>query len=169
MMKHKIKYLFLILICFGITSIAKAQNSTDVKVTANIISRLEVTTMQDLNFGDVIQGNTKLIQPTDNDAGMVKVVGQANDEVNISFQLPTELINGSDALPITFNATSAGYGYKRNSNGVTKFNPNNGLVDIPLDNKKGEMYIYIGGEISPSPTQTATEYQNTITVTVDYN
>ncbi|MEJ2539876.1 MAG: DUF4402 domain-containing protein [Gemmatimonadota bacterium] len=144
---------------------AAGQANDVVNVTASVLQPLTVDGAQDLRFGSVIPGVGRTVPPSDGvNAGRFDITGEGALEVSLTFDLPTELSTGSDAMPITFDGNSAAY--------------MNGSLATPLDfdpavgtNAKldaGAMSVFIGGTVNPAFDQPAGDYNGTVTLTVAY-
>jgi len=140
-----------------------AQVSANIQATANVLAPLTVSGTQALDFGDVIPGVPSTLPPDDASAGSFTVGGYGTLEVTLDFgTLPSNLASGPNNLPISFGAGSAGYGDVGVS---TTFDPSS------VETTKlvaGALLVFIGGTVSPTPTQAAGAYSGTISLTVAY-
>ena len=144
-------------------------------ITALVIGgSMTFTNLQDLNFGTVPRGVSTTVLRNAPGAAKVRVTGSANAFVQIRFTLPAQLPNTQAlpgiTMPISFSATSAGW--NRDSDdpgGGTAFNPavgvNNARFGPP---PRPHLYVYLGGTVTPSPTQAPGIYQGTIILTITY-
>jgi len=147
------------------TSSASAQ-SDDIAVTANVFQALTVTGTQDLGFGNVFPGVNKTIAPSAATSGRFAITGQASVNVDLTFTLPANLVNGANNLPI---GSWAGLHNTSNSTGgATSFTPSGTATTVSLSGA-GELFIFIGAQVSPASNQAAGNYTGTVTLTVAYN
>jgi hypothetical protein len=147
---------------------ALAAQSADVAATANVLAQLTVAAEQDLDFGNVIPGFVRTVAPADlGDAGRFSLQGADGLEVALDFgALPTELVGpGGATLPLSFGAASAGYGATSGAVDDT-FDPS--AVENANLSGTGELYVFIGGTVTPDAAQAAGSYTGLITLTVSY-
>ena len=78
------------------------------------------------------------------------------------FPLPSSLSSGSNNLPITFGATDAAWSNHSNVAGATLFDPGQGAF---WTNPPKNIYVWVGGTVSPQVGQAAGQYGGTITAT----
>lgn len=145
---------------------AQASNQGIITATAEVQTPLTVSFIQDLDFGNVLPGVNKTIAPGDGADGRLQVAGASGYQVSLDFgTLPTALLSGGNNLPISFGAGSAGHGTTSGSVG-SLFNPGTG-ANANLS-ASGNLFIFLGGTVSPAIDQAAGTYEADITVTVDY-
>lgn len=143
---------------------AEAQ-SASLTATAIVAGALNLSSSRDLNFGTVIPGINRVIQETDPTSGAFLVVGGVNAEVDLSYSsLPANLTDGVNNLPVSYTGTwntsdAGGTG--------TSFTPTLGLT-TRLDAATGELYVYMGGTVTPGAGQPAGTYNATITLDAAY-
>jgi hypothetical protein len=144
---------------------ASAQ-SAQINVNANVLQAITVTGARTLDFGNVFPGVDKTIVVGDATSGRFDATGQASQNVNMQFTLPTSLAGpGGATLSIgswtgctnTTNATA----------GCTSFVPSGSAVGTAFGNP-GNLFIWIGGTVSPTAGQTAGAYTATATLTLSY-
>lgn len=146
---------------------AWAQNSADITAQANVLTPLTVTGQANLDFGNVFPGVNKTVAITDATAGRWLVQGEGGAEVTLAFTLPANLSDGANTLPISFGAGSAGYNTTNNPGAATTFDPAAGAT-ANLGVAPAELYVWIGGTVTPAVSQPAGLYTGTITLTVNY-
>src|SRR6266566_8472860 len=98
-------------LCAVAAPAATAQNAATVSADAVVVTvGMTIATLSQLNFGSVPRGVATTVAPNQAAAGEWQVTGNGNAFVNISFTLPTQLINiqaqPGSTMPIAFNATS---------------------------------------------------------------
>ena len=154
------------MICFIVP--ANAQVTGTLQAIATVAASLTVTGTASLDFGTVVPGVDKAVNKALAEAGEWTVAGgTAGAEVQMSFTLPTELVSGSDVMPVAFTTTDVGYATDalRTQNPPTAIcNPF--LVTTANLAADGGMSIWIGGEVSPTPVQPAGSYSADVEVTI---
>ncbi|GIW52294.1 MAG: hypothetical protein KatS3mg081_1649 [Gemmatimonadales bacterium] len=147
---------------------AEAQ-SASITATATVLQPLSVTGAANLNFGNVFPGTNVSVAPTAAGAGRFELNGVAGAEVQFSLTLPSTLTSGgSNSIPITFSSTDGRYNTTADPNtGATTFNPN-APVTTTLHGTTGDLFVYLGGTVSPSGTTPAGTYTGTITLNASY-
>ncbi len=139
-----------------------------IQATANVLTPLSVSTdLRALDFGDVFPGVNKSIAIADATSGKWQITGATSAEVQMSFTLPVNLINGVNTLPISFNATDAAY-YTADAVGfAVAFDPAAGSTDN-LNGASGEGFVWLGGTVAPAVNQVAGSYAATVSLDVVY-
>jgi len=151
--------------CVVAASTASAQ-SANINVTANVFQAITVSGSQALDFGSVFPGVNKTIAPADAASGRFTATGQASANVNMTFTLPTNLVNGVNNLPI---GTWTGCWDTDNNPaaGCTAFTPS-ASASATTFNGTGGLWIFIGATVSPAANQAAGTYSATATLTLAY-
>ncbi|OLC97605.1 MAG: hypothetical protein AUI55_01505 [Gemmatimonadetes bacterium 13_1_40CM_2_70_7] len=150
------------------------QNAATISADAVVVTvGMTIATLSQLNFGSVPKGVATTVAPNQAAAGEWHVTGNGNAFVNISFTLPTQLTNiqaqPGSTMPIAFSATSALWRRATNSPaGATTFNPNVGTVGRLGPPANPNMYIWIGGMVTPAAAAKPGIYQGTIIVSLSY-
>jgi spore coat protein U-like protein len=148
---------------------AVAAQSADVTATANVIGQLTVTDVQDLDFGDVIPGQSVSVAPDAPGAGIFEISasGATTQSINLSFTLPgaLTLVGGTATLPLTHGAGTAGHGPDQ-STVASDFDPAAGATVALVG---GQLFVFIGGTVDADAAQEAGAYEGTITLTVSYD
>ena len=155
---------------------AAAQGATMTSVATVRVIGTPITflNLQDLDFATVTRGVPKTVAENTASAGKVRVAGQPNAFAQIRFTLPTELQNTQAlpgiTMPINFAANAARWRRRadRTTGGVI-FNPAVGVNDARFGgNANPYFFVYLGGTVTPSPSQAAGIYQGTIILTITY-
>ena len=141
-------------------------DNASINATATVLAQLTVTGQNDLAFGQVIPGIPSTIAATDvGSAGRFLVSGGGSSTVQLSFDLPGELDGPESAtMPITFASDAAGWGETNNSLGGT-FSPHTTQQESLVN---GDLFVFIGGTVSPANDQAQGEYTGEITLNVAY-
>jgi hypothetical protein len=123
----------------------------------------QVTTLRNFAFGTITSGTTSSVSSTSASSGQWRI------HVNISFvgfqlTLPTSLTGAGPASPLTFSATDGMYRVN-NSNpvGGTSFNPQDFVT--PVAGSNSDVYVWLGGSVSPPLNQTPGSYSATVVLT----
>ena len=170
------KRLVLALLLVFAPATAGAQGvATTILTTAQVAGGpLTFVNLQDLNFMMVSRGTPKTVIQNSAAAAKVRVAGTPNAYVQIRFTLPTQISNTQAlpgaSMPISFAANSARW---RRTNDATSggrvFNPAVGVNNARFGgNANPYFFVYLGGTVTPSPTQAAGIYQGTIILTITY-
>jgi hypothetical protein len=168
--------LAVIFLCPGIF----AQDVAVGQALANVLASLQVTAVQDLNFGNVLQGVTAAVPRTDAlNAGIFQIVGEgsANQEVSMFLQLPSYLWNSApgsqDRLVIYFQNTDCtidttnGTPDTPGAGALIGENPHS-LPDTGIGGADGVIRIYLGGAVYPAVDQHSGSYAADIVLTAAY-
>ena len=153
---------------------ASGQNAATVSADAVVVTvGMTIAALSQVNFGSVPKGVATTVAPNQAAAGEWQVTGNSNAFVNISFTLPTQLTNiqaqPGSTMPIAFSATSALWRRATNNPaGATTFNPNVGTVGRFGPPANPNMYIWIGGTVTPAAAAKPGIYQGTIIVSLSY-
>lgn len=142
---------------------AFAQSGT-VNATANVVTPLTVTPLSALAFGNVYPGVSKTVAPADAGAGKLSVSGYAGAQVALSFTVPSTLTSGTNSLPI---ASWTGVHNTANSSSGTAFTPSATATNANL-NGSGDLWVFLGAQVTPTAGQAAGTYSSTVTMTVAY-
>jgi hypothetical protein len=125
-----------------------------------------VTPIQDLNFGIVIRGVTTSVAPTDPvRRGRFYVKHILNGQVGLRFTLPSRLdrVGGGATMPINFGA-----------NDLMIQGPATNWAEYPHGNQNykldtsPDIYLNMGGQVSPATNQPTGTYIGTITLTCTF-
>lgn len=158
-----------------------AQDVANGLATATVMASLAVTAVQDLAFGNVLQGVAKST-PNDNDAtsGIFNIAGAASAGISIYLTLPDymALADGSDRMTIAFTSTDASVDTTVATpstvvagDGWVNINPRGlgALAGGPVIGTAGQTNLYLGGRVTPTVDQKAGAYTGDIICTVAYD
>lgn len=162
------KKLFVVILLTGVLLASEtcySQVSNSINITAGVISRISVTNKSDLTFGsDIIPGTQKIIDKSAETSGRFSLSGQPGKQISVSFLTPAQLSNGTNAMPVTFSSTDAGYQIPGSS--VIDFNPASSAN--ATFGAAGTMTIFLGGKVTPSSGQQTGMYTAAMTVNLQY-
>lgn len=157
---------FLLLIAFTNTTLL-AQNAADVNATAEVVVPLNVQNVQNLEFGQVLQGDTSDLL-NDSNAGQISIQGSADASVDVQLTaIPTALTGPGADIPI--NGLTISSSDVANSLGTDFTNSAQGDVEQLVLSATGNKFVFFRGSITPATDQTAGTYRETFTITVNYN
>lgn len=132
---------------------------------------LAVGQLRDLSFGNVVPGTPVTINARTNvNAAQFEIQGTRNAEVAVTMTLPALLSTGGWTMPISFGATSGCWRRQAGQNACTLYDPNTVLVARIRNNNppNNHLWVWIGGTVTPSPTQNTGVYIGTVTLAVVY-
>lgn len=157
-----------------------AQDVAVGQAIATVMASLTVSSVQDLDFGNILQGVTDFVARTDDaGAGIFQITGEsaANSEVSMYLQLPAYLWNNTpgnqDRLVIYFQNTdctidtTAGTPLAPGLGALVGENPHS-LPDTGIGGNDGVIRIYLGGAVYPTVDQRAGAYSADIVLTAAY-
>ncbi len=162
---------------------ANAQTaSTSVKSTATIVTPLTATTTAPLAFGTITKGQKATINADASNAGAFYFSGDAEDEITIS--IPSEVTisttSGAGAsMTVTLNRSGVRMNDKNQipSSKTKDFSSGSTTGELSKDNQGdgthfdglGQLYVWIGGEVTPAASQQRGSYEGTFTVSAAYS
>lgn len=144
------------------------------QATATVLAALVVTSIQDLNFGDILQG-----VPSSADIDVVaeaadfSVVGSGGSEVALYLQLPEYLWNttNTDRMQIAFASTDcdidANVGTAATKVAPVTVDPYN-LPATALHAVSNILHVYLAGSVYPAVDQAVGAYSADIVLTAAY-
>ncbi|HET9293990.1 MAG TPA: hypothetical protein VFO06_06820 [Gemmatimonadales bacterium] len=147
-------------------SVAQAQVSGSIAANATVQTPLTVTGATALEFGNVFPGVNKTVDAITGgaSAGRFDVAGQGSAQVTIDFILPTNLVNGGNNLAI--GSWTAARNGTNTQGAATTFSPA-GTETTNLA-AGGTLFVWLGGQVSPTAAQVAGLYTANVTMTVAY-
>lgn len=164
----------LLILAGGSSVFAQASATTD--ALANVLPQLTVVQEQDLDFGDVLPGDSAMVDVTTDDAsvGIVRISGQATEAVTVAIMLPTHLNEdgvGTDKLVVEFVATDGAWDPTGGASVPTDlthtvYDPNT-VLDQSFG-AAGDLDIFLGGKVRARNAQTAGGYTGTVLVIAWY-
>lgn len=155
----------------ALPALARAQGSAQVPVAADIsTTALAVSQINDVRFGAVVAGVPTALNGRNANAGEFQINGNRNAEIAVTMTLPTELSTGFWTMPIGFPANSGCWRRQPGQNACTFWDPSTVLVErIRNNNSPNDVFfVWIGGTVSPSPTQHTGMYLGQVQLSVVY-
>ena len=127
---------------------------------------LSVVKLNDLSFGSDFGGKVKELTSIGSGAAKFVIRSEKDAQVVLTVILPSAFacIAGSDAVSIAFDERSAAWSTTDESSSRTLFDPRRPLRLTLCAHK--DVYVWIGGAVSPTPVQRAGTYRGTITLFV---
>lgn len=168
--------LALAILAFPGTRLGAQGQSSSALLTAQVeVSNepLVIVPLADLRFGQLVPGTPATIAPrTSTGAGKFEIHGLRRAEITFDLTLPTLLRAGAGpyTIPVAFGNTAACHRMTDQQNVCTLFNPSATLT-VRLRNRPppdATVFVWLGGTVSPSPTQFPGIYTATVTATVQY-
>jgi hypothetical protein len=152
--------------------VAEAQAQAQVQATAVLTTTgLAVGQLRDVQFGSVVPGTPVTINPRSSAAaGAFEIQGTQNAEVAVTMTLPAELSTGVWTMPLAFGANGACWRNVPGAGSCNFYDPATVLV-ARIRNQaypNNNLWVNVGGTVTPSPTQHTGVYQGTIGMTVVY-
>jgi hypothetical protein len=148
---------------FGAASL-QAQSAT-IQATATVLSAITVTGT-DLQFGSVTPGVNKTIAITDGGAGLFTVTKAAATSVALTFTLPA-ILTGPAAATMPIGSWTGGWNNTaNNAAGATTFTPS--AVPATVPSGGANLWVWVGGTVSPAGAQTAGAYTGSVSMQVVY-
>jgi hypothetical protein len=149
---------------FSLATAAQAQ-SANINALATVYTPITVSGTRALDFGTVFPGVAKTIAIAATTSGQFQLGGQASGNVNLTFTLPTNLVNGANNLPIgTWTGCTSG---TNTTAGCTAFTPS-GTATASAFSALGALWVFVGGTVTPGAAQAAGNYTGTVTLTAAY-
>jgi len=123
---------------------------------------------QPLDFEDVVAGAAVSVDRLDvRRAGQFKLFGRADQEVLLTFSLPSGLAGpGGALLPIGFAEDDGGFTTGHRPDQAVGFDPE--VPYLTRLSRSGHAYVFLGGTVRAPLGQRAGAYQGTVTLTVAY-
>lgn len=168
----KTNHLLFLAILWGLLNLlapsASAQNAdpnVSINVSAEVISSIEMITVQSMQLSQVEPVNDVItVDPKKSTyTGKIIAIGNPNAEIQISFLKQRELTQQRGANNLLFNYVIAGNNEDDQSSAEILESDNRGL----RMNKNGRFYLWVGGSVDIS-TANPGSYQGEFTLEVDY-
>lgn len=146
---------------------AQAQTTASITATALVAGPLSVVANQNLDFGTVIPGTPRTIDPLlSASAGRFTLTGGANAQVQLTWTFPAGNVLSDGAthtMPVTFTPV-----YNTVSTQATAT-----ALITPVDANRrlsgaGDAYIWVGGTVTPGAGQFVATYNGTVQLDVAY-
>jgi hypothetical protein len=134
---------------------------------------LVIMSVDNLRFGVLIPGTPVTLNPrTSLSSGKFEIRGVRRAEFTLDFTLPIELRagGGPHTIPLSFGANAACGRDLDIQNACSLFDPAVTLTDRIRNRPPPEntYFVWLGGTVSPSPTQFPGVYSAVVTATVQY-
>ncbi len=161
-----------LLLILSPTSKVLAQESASIQALATVIPGIIITDEHDLLFGTVLPDVDKTVNKADiGFAGEWHIQGTNGAEITLDFILPDSLIHTDSTAFMRIDFSNTDASYDDGSGGgqsapLAEINPNGpSAADLGIT---GELWVWIGGTVRPSLTQTGGDYAADVTLTVQY-
>ncbi len=165
-----------------LASMSTFAQSASLSVTATVLTPISGVPTAPLAFGAITKGSTTTIAPTTASAGAVIFNGDEGD--NITITLPATATMGTTAggganmsvalnrAGLRANTTSAqngGVTLDASSGSATAMLSSDGSGDGVNNDGLGQLYLWIGGAVSPNMTQQQGAYSGNFTISASYS
>jgi hypothetical protein len=160
------KLILVAVLLLTVSALSFAQVSTTANITANVNATLTINRLTDLAIGNVLQGQTVPILSTAAAAASFQVIGATNAATTILVAYPATL-SGPGAATMTYTPeypTSNIVGGAAGRAGATPFIAYTG--GSATTSATGNLFVWIGGDVTATAVQAAGSYSGTLTVTV---
>ena len=159
---------------FAAANMAHAQTAT---ATGTVVEPLTVATTTNLNFGNsLFRGSSVTVAPTN--GAQFTVSGQGGQEVSATVTVPSGGLTHTDGtitetLPVTFGTGNLVHNTETGTQATADFTSGSATITRVLEGTQGEtglnnLYLWIGGTVTPGASQPAGTYTGTIEATVSY-
>ncbi len=173
MFQNILKLFLCLLLCIAVVSpTADAQEYGTIQALATVVTSLSVIGNSNLQFGAVTPGINKSVdKSTVGSAGEWLITGVANAEVTLDITLPDSLVTVDSLafMRISFSNTDASYD---DGTGTGQTGPAGTLNPVNFTTLRlgagATLYVWIGGTVLPSISQTGGDYASDIVLTVAY-
>jgi hypothetical protein len=165
---HKSVLALCAMIIFTGLAASQLRAQATVQATGTVLQPIQMSGTN-LSFGNnIFPGIDKQVTRTNTNAAQFDISGEAGKEIVANFTLPSDLTDGANNLPIVFNALDAAHaGISTDQSSATSFDPNSPLTTT-LDATSGELYVWLGGTVTPDKNQPAGTYSADITLDIAY-
>ncbi len=171
----------LAIVAIIVLSLSRSVSGQDVAnglALANVLTGLSIVSVQDLDFGDVLQGVAKNVPNNDAlNSGIFMISGEGGAGISVYITLPAYLstATGDDRMTVGFGITDCSIDSTGN---IDPSSFGDGWQDINPFNLPGNLVvgsagpnitaIFLGGRVIPSVDQISGPYSADIIVTVAY-
>ncbi|MBT4033717.1 MAG: hypothetical protein HOB84_11150 [Candidatus Marinimicrobia bacterium] len=142
------------------------KSAIELHISANVLDQIEVITISDIDAGIVLPGQEeKVISPiTDGGAGVLRLEGQANSSIQVSYSIQVTMTNLDTNQPLLMNYMLSGSPENNQSASILfTTNPENVVL-----NSAGVYYMWVGCRFSLVGLVPG-QYDGDFIVEVDYN
>jgi len=165
-----------------LVSVSAVAQSASVSATATVLTPISAVPTAPLAFGTISKGSTTMVLATTSSAGAVVFNGDESD--NITITLPASatmqtLSGGGATMAVTLNRAALRTNTIAAQNGSATLDASNGSATATLSSDAsgdgvnsdglGQLYLWIGGAVSPNMTQQQGAYSGNFTVSASYS
>ncbi|MEX0720764.1 MAG: DUF4402 domain-containing protein [Balneolaceae bacterium] len=159
------KQFFGTLALLAISTVATAQVTETATVSGTVVEPI-TTTSSALNLGELIQEIKTTIATNDAGAAEFVISGATGKEVTVDFTLDANLSGTGADIPVAYTGEYSTEG-ATTASGTGNHDTSTQLTDN-LDATAGDLYVWIGAEVTPAVDQTAGEYTGSLQIDVAY-
>lgn len=172
--EHNVKLSIVLLIIFwlgyvpvNVNAQSTGQQKSDVSINVNatVTGSIELTTIRNMNFGQVVPRQQTIdISPTqDPEAGKMVASGIPNARIRVRYIREWNLVSSRSEVPLTFNYRIAG-NQVDNQETAELLETDNRDLNF---NSDGEYYFWIGGNANIANVQPG-NYEGEFTIEIEY-
>jgi hypothetical protein len=156
--------------------------SASVTSTATIVTPITAAATAPLAFGTISKGATATVAATHASAGAVSFGGDESDNITISVPATATISTTSGAgasMTVTLHRGTMRSNTTTSQAGATTLDAASGSATAALSSDAsgdgvnndglGQLYVWIGGAVTPSATQQRGSYSGTFTVSAAYS
>ncbi len=161
-----IQYIATLIIATSTLAAQQDKSTLELHISANVVDQIEVITIADIDAGIVLPGEEeKIISPiTDAGAGVLRLEGQANSSIQVSYSQQVTMTNLLTNTPLLMNYMLSGNAENNQSSSLL-FTTNPANVTLNAD---GVFYLWVGCRFSLTGLVPG-QYDGDFIVEVDYN
>lgn len=159
------KQLAVILAFFSITTIATAQVTETTTVSGTVVTPI-TTTVSALDLGELIQEVTSTIATNDAGASEFVISGATGKQVTLDFTFDANLTGAGTNIPVTYTGEYSTAGSIA-ATGTGNHVPSTQLT-TNLDGTSGDLYFWVGAEVTPAVDQVAGSYSGNLQIDISY-
>jgi hypothetical protein len=173
-MSRSMKSTLAVLALIATAGTAQAQ-SGNVTAEATVLAPLTLTPIRTMQFGNVFPGTTASVAASNGtNSGAIQIIGSGAAQVAISAQSMSASLacvgtctgGVSTAIPLTLSATALVNSASSSPTGASAFTL--GTAGANSNLASGNLWLILGGAITPLSNQAAGLYRGTIQINVSY-
>lgn len=150
-----------------VTGAAQAQVNANITATAIVASDLGLAAGANLDFGTVIPGTVRTVDPlTSGSAGTFTLTGGPNAQLQLNWTFPVGNVlsdGASHTMAVTFTPVYSSANAQGGATSLTT--PNDGTRRLSAT---GNGYIWVGGTVTPLVGQFVATYTGTVRLDASY-
>lgn len=157
---------------------AQSSDNGTISVTGTVIEALNVEGEEDLVFGNIVSGEDKTVAVNGNvtegsviddteQAGRFRIGGPSGFSILLEFTTLPSAMDGigeasGNSLPVSYVSV---FNTESNTDGATPLSVTEGTETTLVG---GELFVFLGGTVSPALEQTTGDYETQVTLTATF-